>query len=278
MKIYISADFEGATGIVDRHQCFPGNAAFEWARKVWIQQINAIVEGAKVGGCQEFLVNEAHAGMNYILPELLHPEAAFISGYVKIDNQMQGLDRSFIGAIIMGHAKAGTQAGVLNHTYVMRDLVDVRLNGETVGELGLNMLWAAYLGVPVILVIGDDEAAQEALEVNPKIETAVVKYGLSQFTAHHLPLERANQLIRDAAERSVHKATQGAIPPVKLPDNFEMEIDFSLSEIAHLCSFIPSIERVSGRTVRFSSSDYREVQHLRIICSNLALATIQTHY
>jgi D-amino peptidase len=191
---------------------------------------------------------------------------------------MQGLEKSFAGAIIMGHAKAGTQAGVLNHTYVMRDLVDVRLNGETIGELGLNMLWAAYLGVPVILVIGDDKAAQEALKVNPEIETAVVKYGLSQFTAHHLPLERANQLIRDTTQRSVRRAAQGAIPPVRLPDNFEMEIDFSLSEIAHLCSFIPSIERVSGRTVRFSSQDYREVQHLRIICSNLALATIHSHY
>lgn len=278
MKIYISADFEGVSGIVDRHQCFPGDPAFEWARRIWIQQINAVVEGAKAGGGKQFLVNEAHAAMNYMLPELLHPEAAYISGYVKTDNQMDGLDQGFAGAVIMGHAQAGTQAGVLNHTYVMRDLVNVRLNGETIGELGLNMLWAAYLGVPVILVIGDDKAAQEALGVNPEIETAVVKYGLSQFTARHLPLDQANQIIRDAAQRAVRRAAQDDIPAASLPGNFEMEIDFSLSEVAHLCSLIPAIERVAGRTVRFSSQDYREVQHLRIICSNLTLATIRSHY
>ena len=51
---------------------------------------------------------------------------------------------------------------VLNHAYVMRDVYDIRLNGESIGEIGLNALWAAYLKSALIMVVGDDYAAQEA--------------------------------------------------------------------------------------------------------------------
>lgn len=278
MKMLISADFEGVSGVVDRHQCFPGNQEFEWARRLWIQQINAIVEGAIAAGATEIVVNEAHSAMNYIIPELLHPKASFISGYVKTDNQMEGLDETFTGAVIMGHSMAGTAEAVLNHSYLMRDVVGLRLNDEPIGELGLNAFWAAYHKVPLIMVVGDDKTAAEAKALNPKIEAAIIKHGLSQFTAHHLPVHEANQMIRKTAERAMRRAASGEIPPLVLPESLTLEIDFSLSEIAHLCSFIPGVERVNSRTVRYTSVDYREIMHVRILCTNLTLATIQAHF
>lgn len=276
MKIYISADFEGVCGVVEKRHCFPGDPDFERVRRRWVEDINTIIEGAMAAGATEFVVNEAHAAMNYMLPELLHPKASFISGYVKLDNQMEGLDDTFAGAVIMGHAMAGTAGGVLNHAYVMRDVVGVRLNDETIGEFGLNAYWASYLGVPVILAVGDDKLAAEAKALIPEVETAVVKHGLSQFSARNLSLDTARQVIREAAEGAVRRA--GEILPLPLPESFSLEIDFSLSEIAHLCSYIPGVERVDGRTMRFSSNDYRQVQHVRILCTNLALATVRAHF
>jgi len=276
MKIYISADFEGVCGVVEKRHCFPSDPDFERIRGRWIEDINTIIEGAMAGGATEFVVNEAHAAMNYLLPEMLDPKASYISGYVKVDNQMEGLDDSFAGAVLMGHSMAGTARGVLNHSYVMRDVVGLRLNGEPIGETGLNAYWAAYLGAPVILVVGDDKLAEEAKALVPEIETAVVKKGLSQFTAHNLPLEEAHKTIREAAERAVRRV--GEIPMVEPLESYSLEIDFSLSEIAHLASFIPGVERIDGRTVRFSSRDYREVQHVRIICTNLALAVVRHHF
>ena len=276
MKIYISADFEGVAGIVDRHQCFPGSPDFEIARRNWIKEINAVVEGALTAGGSEFVVNEAHAQMNYMLPEVLHPKASFISGYVKPDNQMEGIDPSFAGAVIMGHAMPGTAEAVLNHAYVMREVVELRLNGDEIGEFGLNALWAAYYGVPTILVVGDDKLEAEAKAMIPEIEAAVVKWGISQFTAHNLPLETARQVVREASERAVSRADQ--IAPPELADHFCLEIDFSLSEIAHVCSFIPGVKRVGGRTVQFSSDEYRQVMHVRIVCTSLALATVRAHF
>lgn len=276
MRIYISADFEGTSGVTSPRQCFPGSTEFEHARRRWIGDVNAAVEGAISGGATEVLVNEAHAAMNYLLPEHLHPKAAYISGYVKADNQMEGLDSSFAGAIYMGHAMAGTASGVLNHTYVMRDVVAIRLNGDPIGEFGLNAHWAAYHGVPMILAVGDDQLAAEARSLVPGIETAVVKKGISQFTARNLPVEEARGVIRQAAERATRRAAQ--MPKLPRLESYGLEIDFSLSEIASLVCLVPGVERVGARAVRYTARDYRQIQHMRIVCTNLALAVVQQHF
>jgi D-amino peptidase len=276
MKIYISADFEGTSGVTDWAQCFPRGSAFESARRLWMEDINAAVEGLVRGGASEVVVNEGHAAMNYLLPDMLHPRASFISGYVKTDNQMEGLDPSFSGAVLMGHARAGSADATLNHTYVMRDVSEIRLNGQPIGELGLNALWAAYHEVPVILVVGDDKFGREAADFLPGIETAVVKTGLSQFSAHCLPLSSAHDLITAKAEVACQRL--GQFKPLPLPKDFRLEIDFSIAEIAKLCSFIPSVELIGPRTVAFSSRDYRELQHVRIVCTNLALAVVREHF
>ena len=276
MKIYISADFEGVAGVVDSRQCFPGSPDFERTRKLWVEEINAIVRGAIEAGANSVVVNEAHALMNYLLPGELNPNASFISGYVKPDNQMQGIDSTFSGAVIMGHSMAGTTAGVLNHAYVMRDVVDMRLNGVRTGEFGLNAYWAATYGVPVILVVGDDKFAEEAKDLIPEIETAVVKTGISQFTAHNLPLITARNIIFESTKKAIFRIKDIPIP--KLAQDFCLEIDFTLSEIAHLCSYVPGVERLSSRTVCFRSEDYSQVMRVRIVCTNLALAVVRTHF
>lgn len=278
MKLHISADFEGVSGVVDIHHCNPGNPEFEWARRLWIQQINAVAEGAFAAGADEVVVNEAHSAMNYMLPELLHPRVSYISGYIKNDNQMEGLNQSFTGSALLGHARAGTAGGVLNHSYVMRDVVGIRLNGEPIGELGLNAYWAGFHGVPLILVVGDDKTAAEARALIPQIEAAVVKRGLSQFTAHHLPVGEANQLIAEVAERAFRRAAAGEIPALKPPSPLSLEMDFTLSAIAHLCSFIPGVERVDARTVRYTTDDYLQLMHMRILWTNLAVPTVRSRF
>jgi D-amino peptidase len=275
-KIFISADLEGAVGVVDPRQCSPSHPWFEIGRRLWTHQINAVVEGVLSAGADEVLINEGHAEMNYLDMERLHPQAALVSGYVKVDNQMHGLDSSYAGAIMLGHAQAGTRNGVLAHTYVMRDVVEIRLNESPIGEFGLSALWAAYHHVPVILAVGDDKYSEEACQVIPGIETAVVKYGISAYTAHHLPLEQANRLTQDAAARAVALCDHLQAPA--LPDHFRMEIEFVLPQAADLCAFIPTVSRVDGRTIAFESDDYRALQQIRIVCTNLALMVSKTYF
>lgn len=275
-KIYISADFEGSIGITNPHQCSPNFPEFDKARRLWIGDINAIVEGALEGGADEVVVNEAHMNMNYLDPDLLHPKASFISGYVKDRNQMEGLDNTFSGIIYMGHSMAGTIDGVLAHTYMMREIIEIRFNGKPIGEFGLNSIWGAYFQVPFLLSIGDDKLASEAKNCIPEIETIIVKAGLSQYTAHCHPLKETRELIQSKT-KSVVERCDSFLPQV-LPSDYKMEIDFSLPEVTRLCEFIPTVERISGRTVLFSAENYQKLQHIRIVCTNLALLVSKTHF
>jgi D-amino peptidase len=277
-KFYISADMEGIAGLAAYRHGGPASPDFRWMVELWTRQINFIVEAAFDAGMNEVLINEAHSGMNYLNLSQLDPRAGLVSGYVKTDNQMHGLNKEFLGGVFIGHARAGTECAVLNHTYVMRDVVEVRLSGNPIGELGLNGIWASYLGSGLIMVVGDDQTAEEARQFDPQVETAVLKEGLSQFSARHLSLKEVEEVLKTTTRKAIKRRLAGEIPNFPLPDHFEMEIDFSISEIAHLCSFIPSVKRVGARTVRFGSTDYREVQHLRIVCTNLALAVRQSHF
>lgn len=278
MKLFISADMEGIAGYSAYQHGIPTSKDFAAMVDLWIIQINSIIEAAIEVGVEEVLVNEAHSAMNYINLKTLHPRASLVSGYIKADNQMHGLDESFVGGVFIGHARAGTALGGLNHAYVMRDVHDIRLNGDSIGEIGLNALWAAYLGSGLIMVVGDDYAAQEAQDFNSSIHCAIVKKGISQFSAMHLSLDVANQEIKKTIKKAIGAQKKGAFKNVDLPSEFEMEIDFSLSEIAHLCSYIPGVDRVGARTVKFNNKDYRELQHTRIVCTNLALGVIRNQF
>lgn len=278
MKLFISADMEGVAGLAEYRHASPGSPEFTWMVDLWIDQINTIIAAALDEGVEEILVNEAHSGMNYLSLGKLHPRAALISGYVKADNQMHGLDKTYLGAVFMGHTRAGTGHGVLNHTYVMRDVFDLRLNGESIGELGLNGYWASYLGSALIMVAGDDWTAVEAREFEESIECAVVKEGISQFSAKHFSSADVKKELECATRQAIRRRKEGLIPDKDLPDQFEMEIDFSISEIAHLCSFVPGVSRVGPRTVRFQNSDYRALQQIRIVCTNLALAVTKNRF
>lgn len=278
MKLYISADMEGVAGLAEYRHASPISEEFSWMVNLWIEQINTIITAALDEGIKEVLVNEAHSGMNYLNLGKLHSRASLISGYVKSDNQMHGLDNTFLGAVFLGHARAGTGHGVLNHTYVMRDVYDVRLNGESIGELGLNGYWAAYLGSALIMVAGDNWTAREAEEFDENIVPAVVKEGISQFSARHLSSSDVQKELDRATREAIEKRKNGRIPDKKLPGQYEMEIDFSISEIAHLCSFVPGVKRIGARTVRFHNSDYRSLQQTRIVCTNLALAVTRNRF
>ena len=278
MKLYISADMEGIAGLAAYQHTSPNSKEFSWMVDLWVSQINALIETAVEEGIEEVLVNEAHSAMTYLNLKTLHPKASLVSGYLKTDNQMHGLDESFLGAVFLGHARAGTASGVLNHTYVMRDVYEIRLNGRPIGEIGLNGFWAVYLGSALIMVVGDDQAARESKAFNPAIECAIVKKGLSQFSAIHYGLDTANQIIKKSIKSAINSRKKENFQNIEMPDMFKMEIDFSISEIAHLCSFVPGVTRIADRTVQFECIDYRELQHIRIVCTNLALAVIKNQF
>lgn len=251
MKLYLSTDFEGTSGIVAWEQIIEGNAEYEQGRKLLTAEVNAVIAGALEAGVSEFVVNDAHHYMRNLHPQDLLGQATLITGRHKPLYMMEGLDDSFDGVCFVSyHGSIGAQRAVLSHTYNPNVVWEARINGEIVGESGLNALVAAHYQVPIIFVSGDAVTAREAESIAPRAEKVVVKESLGRFAATHLHPSVACGLLRAGAVRAVREIEKMQPPQFKLP--VEVEITFLLADMADMALWIRGVERVGERTVKFS--------------------------
>lgn len=263
MKVLISADMEGVCGVTSWVQVMPpeygsgpsSTVEYERARARLTREVNAAVEGALAAGAEEVIVNEAHNGMRNLVAEDLHPDVRFITGSDKELGMMQGIQEPGIGAVLFVgyHAKAGTPHAPLAHTWTGY-INDVRFDGRSTGEFGINAAIAGHFGVPVTLVTGDDKAvAQVRAWLGEQVVGVVVKEGYTTFSAIHLHPLRAQERIREGAEAAVRAA--GEAKPWRLAAGSRIEIDFDHQARAQACLFIPEVERAGERTVAFTAAD-----------------------
>jgi D-amino peptidase len=254
LKVYISVDMEGITGVVDSKQTAEGNADYERFRRVMTAEANAAIQGAIDAGASEILVNDSHGSMRNLMIEDLLAPAQLISSNIKPMGMVQGLDRSFDAAIFIGyHAKAGSAEGVLAHTG-SNSVRDLRVNGVSVGEGGLNAYAAGAVGVPVVLVSGDQFVVEEMKKLVPQIEGVAVKQAIGTSAALSLRPEEARTAIRSGVAHALAKRAQVKPLVPKSPTEFQME--FSTVSLAASAEQIPMIERKNGNTVAFRSDDY----------------------
>ena len=218
MRIYISADMEGVTGLVDAHDVQPGGRDYERGRVLMTEDVNAAVRGALAGASTEIThdtnagqvtqvtVNDAHGPMRNLLPDLLHPAADLIRGRPKPMGMLEGLSGDFDATVCVGyHARAGA-LGVLSHSFMGHEIEDMWLDDRPAGEIGLVHATAAALGAPVIALSGDDAACAEMTGWDPAVATVAVKRARDRFAAELRPVTQA----RAAIEQSVADAVRAA--------------------------------------------------------------------
>ena len=63
MKIYVSLDMEGATGIVSPEHVRPGSQEYPFGRAMQAHDLAAVLEGLAEEGVSEVLVNDSHWSM-----------------------------------------------------------------------------------------------------------------------------------------------------------------------------------------------------------------------
>jgi D-amino peptidase len=200
------------------------------------------------------VVNDSHWTMQNLDPRELHGEASYISGKHKPDYMMQGLDPSFSAVFFVSyHGSIGAEGAVLSHTYNPRAIWEARLGGEVVGESGINALVALAHGVPVALVTGDRQTAEEARQFMPQAETAVVKESVSRFGAHSLHPSAARRVIEEAARRAVSRLAEMSPPAIKVPARLELTL--LTADMAELGSRLRGVERTGSRAVVIEDED-----------------------
>ncbi|HET6315139.1 MAG TPA: M55 family metallopeptidase [Chloroflexota bacterium] len=278
MKVLISVDMEGISGVATRRETATGWPAgagkgndYERARPWMTADANAAIAGACAGGATEVLVADAHDGMLNLIWESLDPRAELIRGYEgRPAGMFQGVDGGCAAVLCVGyHARAADGRGVLSHTYSGPDILwDIRLNGEPASEARFNAAVAGELGAPLALITGDDVICQETRSWLPSVETATVKYALDRFTARCLPQPRALELIEQAAYRAVQHA--GEMPPYRLPPPIELEMVFNDSSLAAAASRIPRTERCGDRAMRYLAPTAQEAHDVCSIALDLA--------
>lgn len=268
MKVFISIDLEGITGVCAEAQTDPGTPQYATACELMRADLDAALEGCLSAGATEIVVCDAHYLGTNLTCRGLPPQVALASGSPADLGMMHGLDDTFTAAVFIGyHAMAGTRTGVLEHTFTY-DVHRVHIGEHLeVGETGVNAGIAGRFGVPVVFVSGDAATAEQACELLPGVGTAVVKYGTSRTAAQLLPPEVTRPLIRDG----VAEALLAADRPAPL-DFAGLPVTLALTntrrcDAAALC---PGTERVDGRTLRIAGGDFLRTFAALETCIELA--------
>lgn len=262
MRIMISVDMEGISGISHWDHVTPGNSDYlSRYRRLMTQDVNAAIEGAYDGGATEVIVTDAHWYGSNILIEELDPRARLNIGLQSPLAMLQGLSRQIDGMVLIGyHAAAGTQNAVCDHTWSDVRVHQLKLNGQVFGEIGLNSAIAGHFEVPVLAISGDQAAVEEAtLVVGKNLQTAVVKYATGQQSAECLSLETAHNQIRQAVHGGVKNKQLGRAPgPFSLSCPVDLEIRFRFTRYADRAALLPGSERIDGISVRYKTADIVE--------------------
>ncbi|WP_126597756.1 M55 family metallopeptidase [Dictyobacter aurantiacus] len=254
MKLFLSTDFEGTSGIVAWEQIIEGNAEYEQGRRLLTNEVNAVIAGAQEAGASSFVVNDAHHAMRNLHPQDLGGRATLITGKHKPMYMMEGLDESFDGICFVSyHGSIGAEHAILSHTYNPGAIWEVRINGEIVGESGINALVAAHYKVPIIFVSGDEATANEAATIAPQAEKIIVKHSLGRFAASHLHPDVACEMLQAGARRAVESLSAMQLPGFTLP--VTLEITFLVADMAEMACWIRGVDRVAPRTVKVVGSN-----------------------
>ncbi len=254
MRVYISADMAGVTGLVDAEDVQPGGRDYERGRIMMTEDVNSAVRGALAGGATEVLVNDAHGGMRNLLPDLLHPAAELVRGRPKPMHMLEDLDGGFGAVLFVGyHGRAGA-LGVLSHSYMGHEIEDMWLDGRPVGEIGFAHAAAAALGVPVVMLSGDDVACAEMAGWDPGVAAVPVKYARDRFAARLRPVEEARGAIHEAAVSGVRRACSGGARPGAEDGARTLAVRWQSTSVASHLEGIPGVAVRDARTVQVSGS------------------------
>ncbi len=232
MKVFIVSDMEGVAGIVKWQQTDGAKEkrAYHEGRELYTEEINAAVRGAKSAGAKEIVVMDCHGAgeewtFNSLIPDKLDPNCEYV---VQNDwtEYTELLEQGCDAALFVGmHAKAGTPDGVLAHTVSGQAWRELKFNGTSVGETGINAALCGQWACPVLLVTGDEAVCREARELlGEGLTTVAVKKGLGAYSARQVPPLRARELIEEGAKMALKDL--GAVKPYDPGRPSEIQIEF----------------------------------------------------
>jgi D-amino peptidase len=260
MRVHVISDMEGVSGIVKWEQVSGGEPMYEEGRRLYTEEINAAVRGARAAGATEIVVMDCHGAgkgwnFNSLIPDLLDPGCEYVV-QEEWTEYTAFLEQGCDGAVFVGmHAMAGTPDGVMNHTVSGQAWRNLWFNGTLVGETGINAALCGNWGCPVLLVTGDRAVCEEGTALlGPGLTTVAVKDGFGSFGARQIPALRARELIEEGAKQALRKLD--VVAPYDPGRPCTIEVEFTNTNAARSYRRKPGVETVDPRMISVSDDDW----------------------
>jgi D-amino peptidase len=259
LKVFISVDMEGITGVVNWEDVSREGKDYGLFRRIMTEETNAAIEGALAAGATEITVRDSHGSARNILPDQLNPAARLIrdwSGGPK--GMMEGVDERYDAVIFIGyHAKAGTPDALLEHTS-SGSVTDFSINGMSLPEAGYNALIAGSYGVPVVFAAGDKALCEQIKAFLTDVETVAVKEGIGA-AANNLHPERSHELIRAGVTRALRNLDR--FEPFTMQRPYTLVLKLKDEVTVHSGSHFPGAERTGEWELTYRSDDILEIMY-----------------
>ena len=261
MKIYISADMEGITGVTHWDEVDHNKSSYGQFQKQMSLEVAAACEGALEAGAKEIWVKDAHYSGRNILAEILPKGVKLIRGWSGHPYSMvQELDDSFDALMMVGyHSRAGQGGNPLAHTLSSSKLDSITINDRQTSEFFLHGNIAAKHGVPLVFLSGDVGLCEEVMEVSPGTTTVATMVGVGDSTISIQPQESL-----EAIKTKVKSALSGELSNCLWdhPKSFVVHIRFNKQQLAYRASHYPGAELFDPKTIAFTTKEYDEVMQL----------------
>lgn len=268
LKIFISADMEGITGVVTSLQLTPEGSEYARFRRFMTDEVNAAIEAAQAAGATEIVVSDSHGNMQNLLLEELNPAVRVVRGRPRPLGMVQGLDESFHALIFIGyHASENIPNAVRSHTFSSARLLSVVINGKEVSEGIINAAVAGHYGVPIAFISGDRAAVKQLQEAAPWVEGAIVKEPLGYHSAITLVPSQGRELIRQGVRRALERLPE--MRPYVIAPPVELEVGFKSTLDAEQWSFLPNVVRLDAHTIRLTFPDIVQAYRFMGLASHL---------
>ncbi|HWV36534.1 MAG TPA: M55 family metallopeptidase [Thermomicrobiales bacterium] len=271
VKVFVTTDIEGVAGVVHTEEGSRGNPEYERARRLMTAEASAVVAGIFDADPEaEVTVADCHGPYRNIIPEELDERAILSRGKPRHFGMMDGIEEGYDLAMFVGvHGSAGAGPAVLSHTFT-GVILDVKVNGTSYGELGLNAAMAGAYDVPVILVSGDQQVESDVREtLGDDVVMVPVKKSRAHLAAESVHPAVSRRMLREAAAKAMRD--RPPVSPLQVGTPVDVEVSFARPVFADLVGMLDDVERVDGRTIRFQRADmpnaYRILRLVTVLCS-----------
>lgn len=264
-------DMEGVSGLLTREQVWywePGvreHIATE-GRQLLLHDVNAACAAALEAGAEGLIVCDTHhGGGNFIQEKLLSdPRIRYLYRSVGMENGkrrwMPGLDQTVAGLMLPGHhAKALTPGAFLPHAWSSQWL-DFTINGQSVGEIGIETCYAGHWDIPLIFVQGDEAACHEARQQFPGVVTTAVKRGgTNPELCTGLSIESAHRATARGVTEAIEGLRAGTMRPYKPTLPMTITLRMRTMDGAAKAAQRPGVQRLDDHTVEARVGSQAEV-------------------